>query len=63
MSAADARVIARAVRPADRDAWDRLFQAYREFYKLPHDTAVRVHVANALSDLMFFASKEYERVP
>ncbi len=51
-SAADARVTARAVRPEDREAWDMLFQAYREFYKLPHDAAVRIHVAKVLSDLM-----------
>jgi hypothetical protein len=41
MSSQTARVVARAIQPGDRDAWDKLFGAYREFYKLPHDPAAR----------------------
>lgn len=48
MSSAGARVIVRGVQPADRAAWDKLFQAYREFYKLPHDAAVRAAAQHCL---------------
>ena len=55
MSSAGARVIVRGVQPADRAAWDKLFQAYREFYKLPHDAAVRARAAAAVAALLTVA--------
>ena len=44
MSSDDGRVIVRAVRLADRAAWETLFHEYRKFYKLPHDAAVCLFV-------------------
>jgi hypothetical protein len=61
MSSVDARVMARAVLPGDRAAWDKLFQEYREFYKLPFDAAVRVFAffgfANIFHSLKFVAAE------
>jgi hypothetical protein len=42
MSSDDSPVIARGVQPADRASWEKLFQEYREFYKLPYDPSVCV---------------------
>ena len=51
MSSPAERVVARAVQPGDRNVWDQLFRAYREFYKLAHDE--RVRVGYMISDSFF----------